>query len=293
MFRSIGPVAIDGGLGTLLESRGLDLTGGLWSARVLDEHPEQVSAAHESFFHAGASLAISGSYQVSYEGVAKAGLDAADADRLLRRSVQLAVHARDVARPDGLVAASVGPYGAMLADGSEYRGDYGLTVAELRAWHRPRLEVLADSGADLLAFETIPCLAEAEALVAAVDGTGIPAWLSITASFGRLRSGEPLEEAFALTRGVDEIVAVGINCSHPGEVEAAIAAAVATTDLPIVVYPNGGEEWDAKNHTWIGEPGFPADLVTSWVEAGASLVGGCCRVGPAQIREIARQLAAV
>lgn len=287
MFRSLGPVTIDGGLGTLLESRGLDVSGSLWSARVLDEHPEQVRAAHETYFHAGASLAISGSYQVSYEGTASAGLDAEATDRLLRRSVSLASEARDVARPDGLVAASVGPYGAMLADGSEYRGDYGLTVRELRAWHRPRLDVLADSGADLLAFETIPCLAEAEALVGSVAGTGRSAWLSVTASLGRLRSGESLEEAFALSRGVDEIVAVGVNCSHPSEVVGAIDAARRATDLPIVVYPNGGEEWDPKNRTWIASPGFPAELVRSWVDRGATIIGGCCRVGPEQIRAIA------
>ncbi len=286
MFDSPRPIAIDGGLGTLLESRGLDLSGGLWSARVLERHPDEVRAAHESFFHAGATLAISGSYQVSYEGFAQAGLDRARTDRILRRSVSLAVEARDHAAPTGLVAASVGPYGAMLADGSEYRGDYGLTTAQLREWHRPRLDVLAETDADLLAFETIPCLAEAEALVDSVAGTGRRAWLAVTASFGRLRSGEPLEEAFALTRGVDEIVAVGINCSHPGEVLRAIDAARTATDAPIVVYPNGGEEWDAKNRTWIGEAGFPPELVRSWIDAGASLVGGCCRVGPEQIHEI-------
>lgn len=291
MFDTARALTIDGGLGTLLESRGLDLSGGLWSARVLDTHPEQVRAAHESFFHAGASLAISGSYQVSYEGFEKAGFDREATDRILRRSVALAAEARDAASPDSLVAASVGPYGAMLADGSEYRGDYGLTVAELRAWHRRRLDVLADTPADLLVFETVPCLAEAEALVASVAGTGRRAWLAITAHLGRLRSGEPLDEAFALARGVDEIVAVGINCSHPNEVEAAIAAAKASTDQPIVVYPNGGEEWDTKNHTWIGKAGFPADLVRSWLQDGATLVGGCCRVGPDQIREIAHVVA--
>lgn len=287
MFDSLSPLTIDGGLGTLLESRGLDLSGGLWSARVLEEHPDQVRAAHESFFHAGADLAISGSYQVSYEGFEKVGLDREATDRILRLSVSLAREARDAANPGALVAASVGPYGAMLADGSEYRGDYGLSVAELRAWHRPRLDVLSSAGADVLAFETVPCLAEVEALVASVAGTGRPAWLAITAHLGRLRSGESMEDAFTLTRGVDEIVAVGINCSHPIEVAGAIDAARATTDVPIVVYPNGGEEWDTKNHTWIGEAGFPTELVRSWVDAGASIVGGCCRVGPEQTREIA------
>jgi homocysteine S-methyltransferase len=285
------PVVIDGGLGTHLEARGHDLSSSMWSARLLLEHPDEVAAVHDDFFAAGARVAISASYQASVEGFGRLGLDRAEAERLMRVSVQLAIASRDRVDPSGWVAASVGPYGATLADGSEYRGDYALDEAQLRAWHAPRLAVLADEGADLLAFETIPSRAESRALIDLVRGTGVPAWLSFTVHLGMLRTGEPLEQAFADADAVDEIVAVGINCSHPSEVLGAIAAARRVTAKPVVVYPNSGEEWDAKNRVWVGEPGFPRSLVEQWVVAGAALVGGCCRVGPADIAQLAAHLA--
>ena len=286
-----GPVVLDGGLGTLLESRGQDLTSQLWSARLLVESPEIIRAAHREFFEAGAAVGISASYQVSYEGLARVGIDRGETERLLRLSVGLVAAAREDSGGAGWVAASVGPYGAMLADGSEYRGDYGLSVAELRAWHAPRLKVLADSGADVLAIETIPCLAEVEAVLAEVDGSGVPAWLAVTAAMGALRSGESLADAYALADSVDEIIAVGINCSDPLDVASAIEAARLVTSKPIVVYPNSGEQWDAKNRSWMGEAGFPSSLVREWRDAGATLIGGCCRVGPAEIAGISAALA--
>lgn len=280
------PVVLDGGLGTSLEHRGHDLSSSMWSARLLLEHPDEVRAVHEAFFAAGARVAISASYQASFEGFASVGLDRRETEALLRRSVELAAAARDDSG-EGWVAASVGPYGAMLADGSEYRGDYALDRAGLREWHAPRLAVLAEAGADLLALETIPSRAEALALLDLLRGSGVAAWLSFTVHDGALRTGESLTEAFAEAAAVDEIVAVGINCSHPSEVLGAIAAARAVTDKPVVVYPNSGEEWDAKNRTWVGEPGFPPALVERWLEAGASLVGGCCRVGADEIAGLA------
>ena len=162
-------------------------------------------------------MATTASYQVSFSGFAAQGLGPADADAALRRSVELAEQARCAMPPDRRrwVAASVGPYGAALADGSEYRGDYGLPVAELRAWHRPRLEVLMTRRADVLALETIPCLAEVEALLAEVDGTGAPCWLSLTVHRSTTRAGEPVDEAFAMAADVPEVVAVGVNCVTP------------------------------------------------------------------------------
>lgn len=286
-----GPVVLDGGLGTLLENRGQDLSSQLWSARLLVESPDVIRAAHREFFDAGAQVGISASYQVSYEGLAAVGIDRNETEQLLRLSVSLVAAARDDSGGSGWVAASVGPYGAMLADGSEYRGDYRLSVAELRAWHAPRLRVLADAGADALAIETIPCLAEVEAVLAELDGTGVQAWLAVTAAMGALRSGESLAEAYALADSVDEILGVGINCSDPLDVASAIEAARSVTSKPIVVYPNSGEQWDAKNRSWMGQAGFPSSLVREWRDAGASLIGGCCRVGPAEIAGIAAALA--
>ncbi len=291
------PIVIDGGLGTHLEARGHDLRGELWSARLLLEQPDEVRAVHDDFFDAGARVAISGSYQVSRDGLATLGLGglqlehegSADAitERVLRLSVELARESRDARDPEGWVAASIGPYGATLADGSEYRGDYALDRAGLRAWHEPRLAVLADSGADLLAAETIPSRDESLALLDLVRGSGMPLWLSFTVHLGALRTGESLEQAFADADSVDEVVAVGLNCSHPSEVLGTITAARRVTDKPIVVYPNSGEEWDAKNRVWVGDPGFPPSLVEQWIDAGAGLVGGCCRVGPQGIAQVA------
>ncbi|WP_210508750.1 homocysteine S-methyltransferase [Naasia sp. SYSU D00057] len=283
-----GPVVLDGGLGTLLEARGNDLSGGVWSARLLRDRPEEIVAAHREFFDAGARVAIAASYQASFEGFAREGVERREAEALLRRAVALADEAR--AEREAWVAASVGPYGAMLADGSEYRGNYGLTVDELRAWHRPRLEILADAGADLLAVETVPSLAEVEAVTAEVDRLGVPAWISVTVSLGTLRSGESLAEAFGVAASSPAVVAVGVNCSAPSEVLGSIAVARQATRKAIVVYPNSGEEWDAKNRTWVGSPAFPDELIRRWRHAGATLIGGCCRVRPEQIAHLAEVL---
>ncbi|MGN6334130.1 MAG: homocysteine S-methyltransferase [Motilibacteraceae bacterium] len=287
-----GVVVLDGGLATELERRGHDLSDDLWSARLLRDDPGEVLATHAAYFAAGARVATSASYQASFEGFAAAGLDRVEAERLLRQSVRLAVQARDSAEDDGVarwVAASVGPYGAVLADGSEYRGDYGLSVDALREFHRPRLEILADAGADVLACETVPCLAEAEALVAEVDRLGVPAWLSLTCAGLRTRAGEPVQEAFALAASSPNVLAVGVNCTAPDDV-AGLVAVAAGTGLPVVVYPNSGEGWDGQARSWTGDPRFAPGQVRSWVGAGARLVGGCCRVGPAEISALSYAL---
>ena len=245
-----------------------------------------MEAAHREFFEAGAEVATTASYQASFEGCAAVGLDRAETVRLLGESVVLAKAARDAVAPDGWVAASVGPYGAMLADGWEYRGDYDLDVAGLRRFHRPRLEVLMEAAADVLAIETIPCLAEVEAVLAELDGTGQPAWLSVSCAGARTRAGEPLTEAFAMAREVAEVVAVGVNCTAPPNVLGAVRKAARVR--PAVAYPNSGQGWDAERRAWTGRSAFQAIDVTAWVDAGARLVGGCCRVGPEDIASLAR-----
>jgi homocysteine S-methyltransferase len=264
----------------------------LWSARILIENPDEVRSAHAEFFAAGAQVATTASYQVSYEGLAAIGRDAAETDEVLARSVRLAAEARDDAPSGGWVAASVGPYGATLADGSEYRGDDGLTVAELRAWHRRRLRVLADAGPDVLAIETITRLAELEALAAELEGIGVPAWISVTVSDGALRTGESLHDAFAIASGADGVVAIGVNCCDASEVSGALAVARESGDLPTLAYPNSGEVWDGRSRSWVGTSRLPGDLVQDWVDDGATLVGGCCRIGPDGIAAIARRIGA-
>lgn len=281
------PVVLDGGMASELERRGHDLSSTLWSAALLVDDPAAILEVHRAFFAAGAEVATTASYQASAQGFAARGGDAGptddlDAARLLRRSVELAVRARDE-HGSGWVAASVGPYGAVLADGSEYRGDYGLTVAQLRTFHRPRLEILAEAGADVLALETLPCLAEAEALVAELELLRVPAWLSVTAAGQRTRAGEPLAEAFTLAAGCPSIVATGVNCLDPADVPGAVGTAVAYGGKPVVAYPNSGEGWDEATRRWTGSSRFDPAAVAGWVDAGARLVGGCCRVTPAGI----------
>lgn len=289
-----GPIVLDGGLGTQLEAQGNDLSSTLWSARLLLDDPEQIRRAHLEYFRAGARVAITASYQVNYEGLAAAGLTSTDADTLLRRSVDVARAAREDAGltgHDAWVAASIGPYGAARADGSEYTGAYGLSVTELREWHRPRLRALAAAEPDVLAIETLPSLVEVEAVAAELDGLGVPAWLSFTVEGAALRTGESLAEAVRLAASIDEVVAVGVNCCDAAGVTRAISVIRAETDKPVVVYPNSGEHWDAPSRRWFGGGAPIHDMVPEWVAAGAQLVGGCCRVGPSQIAAVARTLA--
>jgi homocysteine S-methyltransferase len=284
---------LDGGLATELEARGHDLADPLWSARLLADAPEAVVAAHIAFFRAGAQVATTASYQASFPGFAARGVGPAGTAELLRRSVELARQARAAVAGDGCcrwVAASVGPYGAALADGSEYRGRYGLTVAELAEWHRPRLEVLVAAGPDLLALETVPDADEARALAAALGGSPVPAWLSYSVDGARTRAGQPLAEAFAVVADVPEIVAVGVNCCDPADVAPAIATARAVTGKPVLAYPNSGERWDAARRRWVGPSRYSAGQARRWVDAGAAAVGGCCRVTPSDIAALAAGL---
>jgi len=287
-----GPVVLDGGLATQLEAQGHDLSSALWSARLLRDDPAAIVAAHAAFAAAGAQVATTASYQATVAGFAAAGVKAAEARRLIRSSVDLAREGQGA----GWVAGSIGPYGAMLADGSEYTGAYvtELDVRALRAFHRPRMDLLAGAGADVLACETVPAAAEAEALLAEAADLGVPVWLSLTTVFGddgivRTRRGEPAAEVFAMAAGVPEVVAVGVNCTDPAGVPAAVAAARAS-GKPVVVYPNSGERWDAAGRRWTGEPGLADDAVRRWLDDGARLVGGCCRVGPADIARISMMI---
>ncbi len=283
-----GVLISDGGLATELEARGHDLSDDLWSARLLAEDPAEIVAVHQAYFCAGAQIATTASYQASFEGFARRGFDRAGAGRLMRRSVELARAATESVPGPAWVAASVGPYGATLAHGEEYVGRYGLGVTELTAWHRPRLETLVAAAPDLLALETIPDSDEAEALAGLVREIRIPAWLSYTIAGDRTRAGQPLADAFAVAAGVPEIVAVGVNCCAPADVPTAVDIARRVTGKPVIAYPNSGEVWDPTNRVWVGTPGLDTDLAVRWVAAGARIVGGCCRVRPADIAAMAQ-----
>jgi homocysteine S-methyltransferase len=268
------------------------VSSALWSARLLRDDPAAVVAVHAAFAAAGAQVATTASYQATVEGFAAAGIDRAGALALVGRSVQLARRGA----PGSWVAGSVGPYGAALADGSEYTGDYVAEVGvdRLRAFHRPRMVALAEAGADVLACETLPAAAEVEAVLAEAGALGVPVWLSLTtvvdaAGVARTRRGERAADVFAMARGVPEVVAVGVNCTDPAGVAPALDAAAAA-GLPLLACPNSGEGWDAAARRWTGTGGVDVAAVPGWVRAGARLVGGCCRVGPAGIAAIAATL---
>ncbi|MEV7724897.1 homocysteine S-methyltransferase [Streptomyces sp. NPDC087917] len=273
-----GPVLLDGGLSNQLADQGCDLSGGLWTGRVLAERPEEVEAAHTAYIRAGAEVLITATYQLGHD------------PGLLERGVRVADRAARAADRPVWVAASVGPYGAVLADGSEYRGRYGLSVARLTAFHRPRVEALRAAGPDVLALETVPDTDEAEALLRVLAGTGARAWLSYTVEAGRTRAGQPLPEAFALAAAAPEVIAVGVNCCDPAQVLPALEAAASVTDKPLLAYPNDGSVWEAGAGRWHA-PRTPAPWpVAAWRSAGARLIGGCCRIGPSEIDGLGRRL---
>ena len=281
---------LDGGMSNALEDRGHDLSDALWSARLLKAAPEEIAAVHRAYYEAGATFATTASYQASVDGFGKAGVTRAEAERLIRSSVTIARQVRDELAGDGvrrLVAASVGPYGAVLADGSEYRGRYGVSKSFLREFHRPRMELLVAAGPDLLAIETIPDLDEAEVLIELLDEIAFPAWLSYSAAGSETRAGQPLEAAFAVDS--TNLVAIGINCCAPEDVQHAVELA-AVNGKPVVAYPNSGEGWDAGGRRWTGGASDASSLATGWAAAGAEYVGGCCRVGPEDIRALAEAL---
>jgi homocysteine S-methyltransferase len=300
-LESQGFVVLDGGLATALEEAGYTLDTPLWSAGVLMDAPDGVRSVHASYLEAGADCITTAGYQASFEGFSAAGLHRAAAEAALRRAVALAVEAKGsfwsepanrVGRLEPIVAASAGPYGAFLADGSEYDGRYGVDRDVLEHFHRDRLDVLRDTAADLIAFETIPSRIEAEVVARLLaERSGTPAWISFSCRDSEsLWDGTPIARAVESLVSIDPLVGVGVNCTAPRHIAGLIDRIVPITDLPVIVYPNSGESYDSLTHAWRGSPRRWLDSVDAWVEAGARVLGGCCRVGPSQIRELRLRL---
>lgn len=290
-----GPVLLDGGLATQLEAQGCDIRGPLWSAALLRSSPDAIVAAHRAYIDAGAEILVTVSYQASREGFVALGLSVAEADALLLLSVDLAKHARDAAGSDAAIAASLGPYGATLNDGSEYDGGYAVTSDALRSFHQVRLGVLDDSGADVLAFETIPSLPEAVVLAELLQDCSTPAWVSFSCRDDtHISDGTLVAEVAQLFVGNPAVLAVGVNCTAPRYVPNLIAEfRRSAPDKHILAYPNSGEIYDASNSLWSGTvtPLDCSSAAQEWVAAGAKIVGGCCRMGPDHIRAMASALA--
>ncbi|WP_444684820.1 homocysteine S-methyltransferase [Alkalicoccus luteus] len=302
MIKSIiqknGFVILDGALATELEKAGCDLNHRLWSAKILAEDPDRIKRVHQLYFEAGADCAITSSYQAVPDGFLQAGFSSETAKSLIQLTFSLAVNARDsfwesysgTDRPKPFVAASIGPYGAYLADGSEYRGGYSLTKEELIAFHRPRVELLVEAGADFFACETLPSLLEAEALVDLLtEYPGVSAWFSFSCKDGaHISDGTPIESCAAMLDHADVAAAVGINCTPLHYAEELVQRLSSKTDKPVIVYPNSGEIYDASTNQWHGDSSvdsFQAHAET-WADHGAGLIGGCCRTGPDEIRQL-------
>lgn len=285
-----GPWPIDGGLATHLEFRGHDISGSLWSARILADDPGAIRDAHRDYVDAGARVLVTASYQVSRQGFVAAGRTAEQADAALRRSVDVAREA--AADSEVLVAASVGPYGAITHDGGEYRGRYGLTHEQLVEFHAERVAVLVDAGPDLLAIETIPDADEAAALVDVLaDHPDIAAWMTFSCGSATCTwAGQSIGDAVAVAAQSPSVRAVGVNCVDPALVAGLLQRIRAAVPLPMVAYPNAGRVWLPETESWSpasGGSGLPPEAVDAWLDAGVALLGGCCMTGPSDIAGIA------
>lgn len=305
-----GCAVVDGGFATQLEIHGAAINDPLWSAVSLIKDPELIKRVHMEYLEAGADVVVTSSYQATIPGFLSRGLSMEESESLLQKSVKLAVEARDrfwdkVSKTSGhsynraLVAASIGSYGAYLADGSEYSGSYGEDVSldKLKDFHRRRIQVLVEASPDLLAFETIPNKLEAQACVELLEeeNVQIPAWICFTSVDGEnAPSGESFEECLETLNKSNNICAVGINCAPPQFMDNLIRKFSKLTKKAIVVYPNSGEVWDGKAKKWLpsqcfGDAEFEM-FATKWRDLGAKLIGGCCRTTPSTIKAISRDL---
>jgi homocysteine S-methyltransferase len=275
--------ALDGGLSTALEAQGLAIDGPMWTGELLLSNPEAVTAAHRSFVDAGADIIITGSYQLSFEGGRRTGWSDDDVEQALRNSTTAA---RLAANDDTLVAASIGPFGAHLNDGSEFLGRYGVSAGAIREYHDRRLDILLDTEPDLLAVETMPDLSEVQILLDLLESKSVdmPYWVSFTVSEpGTISGGGTFAEACALVENYANAMAVGINCSPLSVITPTLSGV--ETELPFVVYPNAGQSWDADSMSWAGTHEFATHAhVEEWSNAGARIIGGCCGYLPSNLQ---------
>ncbi|MGM0699758.1 MAG: homocysteine S-methyltransferase [Actinomycetota bacterium] len=294
------PIVIDGGLGSAAEDRGIDLDHALWSAELIRRVPDTLRAVHTAFANSGARILTTASYQATPLGFAAAGISAEEGSRITGDSVRIARAAADrCAAPSTsiLVAGSVGPYGAALGDGAEYTGSYHRSPEDYTAFHRPRVEALAEAGADLLAIETQPRLDEIRALIALTEGIGLPAWVTVTlqgttdTTAPTMPDGSTLADLAEVVAASASVNAVGVNCVRPSLVTPALSELSKHTDLPLIAYPNSGETYDADTLTWHdgAEPGVGSWPVAEWTRLGARIIGGCCRVRPDDIAELSER----
>jgi homocysteine S-methyltransferase len=292
------PLLLDGGLSNELERQGCNLNHKLWSAKLLESNPEAIILAHLTYLESGAQCIITSSYQATLPGFMAIGYDKPSARGLILKSVQLAEEARSrflLLNPHAtkpLIAASIGPYGAYLADGSEYRGDYVISDQELTDFHKPRINLLDNSTADILACETIPGFQEAKVLSEILENVKKPAWISFSCKDGKhISDGTPIEQCAAYFANHPTVFAIGVNCTSPEFISALIRSIKTKSgNKKIVVYPNSGAVYHAESKTWSGLSDLSSCeiMVKEWMDLGADIIGGCCGVGPQQIKAMSK-----
>lgn len=287
-------VILDGGLATELERHGFDLRDPLWSARLLLEAPPSIERVHRDYLNAGADCLTTASYQATLPALQAKGLSQGDAAALLQQSVELVRRVIiESHRPETWIAASVGPYGAYLADGSEFRGDYSLSAEQLYDFHSPKLEILADAQPTLLAAETIPLLREAEAIARWIDASKVPAWISFSCrDESSTCGGDLIQDCADFVDSVKSVVAIGINCTAPHLITPLIEHIRERTTKPVVIYPNSGQIWDTTTRSWTGAADVDSfvELAKRWKANGAHGIGGCCQTTPKHIQELSNAL---
>ena len=292
-------VVIDGALGTELERKGYELNDSMWSAKFLMENPNAIAQVHQDYLEAGADCITTASYQASFEGFMAKGLTKKEAKKLLQRAIKIATKARDTFwlshkenREKPLVAASIGPYGAFLADGSEFRGDYKISLQELIDFHKERMQTILEAKPDLLALETMPSFKEAQVLCELLkEFSSTQAWLSFSAKDeNHINDGTPIKECAQWFASQKQIVAIGINCTAPEYISSLISQIKEVSNKLIIVYPNAGGNYDAITKTWNAKKEISSYTAKAqlWHEKGASLIGGCCQTTPSDIAQIAQ-----
>lgn len=298
VLKKTGIMIADGAMATELEAMGCNLNDELWSAKVLAEQPELIKKVHLSYFEAGADCGMTASYQATIEGYVKKGYSKEEAEELIKRAVSLLIEARDEwwnakGKSEGrvypLVAAAVGPYGAFLADGSEYRGGYTISTDELKAFHKKRLELLWAAGAEVFSVETIPSLGEAVAVAELTQAMNAECWISFSCKNETdISEGTKIAECGKVLNSFECVKAIGINCTAPHFVESLIKEVKSATNKPIIVYPNSGEHYDPVTKTWHGSADGKTygDWAMDWKNAGATIIGGCCRTTPDDIKAV-------
>lgn len=292
------PIIIDGGLSNVLEEQGCDLNHKLWTANILEKNPDAIIQAHLDYLKSGAQCITTSSYQASIPGLIAIGYTRDTAEKIIMKSIQLAEIAIKSALDSGiidfnpLIAASIGPYGAYLADGSEYRGNYGVSDETLREFHLERIRILDRSNADILACETIPSFQEARILSDILLHVDKPVWISFSCKDEQhLNDGSEIKKCVSIFKNHPKVFAVGVNCTDPKYISGIIKCIKASEgDKKIIVYPNSGEAYNAKSKTWLGlsEPKLFVEMTKEWLKFGADIIGGCCRIGPEHIRRMSK-----